>query len=382
MTGNDARLSSNQQLVDELHATIEREGRITFERFMRAALYHPDYGYYVNQVARPGREGDFITAPEAHPIFGYSLARQIAQMVAILGNPETFTVREYGAGSGVLALAILEGLQDDRPEMLHTFRYEPVELNQFRLSELRDTLIAEGFGAQLAEASHNPITGCIVANEFVDAFPVHRIEMRGGELVEHYVIWRDDWFVEEVGPLSTPEIERYLTAEGIELVDGQRAEINLGLAEWIGEVAQRLRRGYVLLIDYGYRAEKRFGPAYREGTLRAYYQHTVSADPFRAVGNQDLTAHVDFSALERAAQQHGLQVLGLTTQADFLTGAGIGELLVAAQQWEGMTLDEYVEIRSAVIRMIEPGAMGRFRVLILGRNVPESPELIGLNVRL
>jgi SAM-dependent MidA family methyltransferase len=382
MTGNDARHSSNQKLVDELHATIERERRITFEHFMREALYHPEYGYYVNSIARPGREGDFITAPEAHPIFGYALARQIAQMAEILGNPGPFTIREYGAGSGTLALAILEGLEADRPEMLTTLRYEPVELNRVRLGELRGTLIAEGFGAQLVEADDNPLTGCIVANEFLDAFPVHRVELKDGVLLEHYVIWRDDWFAEEVGPLSTAEIERYLLAGNIELVEGQRAEINLSIAKWIGEIAQQLKRGYVLLIDYGYRAEKLFGPAYREGTLRAYFQHTVNDDPFRAVGNQDLTAHVDFSALERAARQHGLQLLGLTTQAEFLTGAGIGELLVAAQQWEGMTVDEYVEIRSAVIRMIEPGAMGRFRVLILGRDVPEMPELIGLGVRL
>jgi SAM-dependent MidA family methyltransferase len=379
MTGNDARHSSNQKLVDELHATIERERRITFEHFMREVLYHPEYGYYVNSIARPGREGDFITAPEAHPIFGYALARQIAQMAEILGNPGPFTIREYGAGSGTLALAILEGLEADRPEMLTTLRYEPVEVNRVRLGELQGTLIAEGFGAQLVEADDNPLTGCIVANEFLDAFPVHRVELKDGVLLERYVIWRDDWFAEEAGPLSTAEIERYLVAGNIELVEGQRAEINLSITKWIGEIAQQLKRGYVLLIDYGYRAEKLFGPAYREGTLRAYFQHTVNDDPFRAVGNQDLTAHVDFSALERAARQHGLQLLGLTTQADFLTGAGIGELLVAAQQWEGMTVDEYVEIRSAVIRMIEPGAMGRFRVLILGRDVPEKPELIGLS---
>ncbi|HEX3723318.1 MAG TPA: SAM-dependent methyltransferase [Nitrolancea sp.] len=379
MIGNDARETSNPQLVDELRAVIERAGPITFERFMREALYHPEHGYYLNHIVRPGREGDFITAPEAHPIFGYALARQIAQMAEILGYPEPFTLREYGAGSGALALAMLEGLQVEHPQLLRSLRYEPVELNQTRLAELRSTLLDEGFGEQLSAPDDRPLTGCVLANEFLDAFPVHRIELREGALVELYVVWRDGWFAEEAGPPSTAEIERYLEAEEITLVEGQRAEINLGLVEWIADVARRLHRGYLLLIDYGYRAETLFGPSYCEGTLRAYYQHTVSDDPFRAIGNQDLTAHVDFSALERAARQHGLHVLGLTTQADFLSGAGIGELLVAAQQWDGMTLDEYVEVRSAVIRMIEPGAMGRFRVLILGRDVPQTPELIGLS---
>ncbi len=379
---DEAQANSNPHLVDELRTLIEHEGRITFADFMQASLYHPKFGYYVNSIARPGRGGDFLTAPEAHPIFGYTLARQIAQMAGLLRRPEPFTLREYGAGAGTLALALLEGLQVERPDLLPTLRYEPVEINPARLSELRQTLIDEGFEAQLGAPTDSPLTGCILANEFLDALPVHRVAMQDGALVERYVVWRDGWFAEESGPPSTPALERYLADGGIELVEGQIAEINLELAEWIGTIAAQLKRGYVLLIDYGYRAEKLFGPDYREGTLRAYYQHTVSDDPFRAIGNQDLTAHVDFSALERAARAHGLCVLGLTTQADFLSGAGIGELLVSAQQWEGMTFDEYVALRSAVIRMIEPGAMGRFRVLILGRDVPEREPLIGLSTLL
>ncbi len=377
-----ARANSHPDLVDELRTRIEREGRITFAHFMRIALYHPGYGYYVNSVARPGRGGDFLTAPEAHPIFGYTLARQIAQMADLLGRPQPFTLREYGAGAGTLALALLEGLHVERPDLLPTLRYEPVEINPARLSDLRRTLIDDGFDVQLAGPSETSLTGCILANEFLDAMPVHRVVMQDGALAERYVVWRDGWFTEESGPPSTPALEHYLADGGIELVDGQIAEINLEMTDWIGTIAARLARGYVLLIDYGYRAAKLFGPDYRDGTLRAYYQHTVSDDPFRAIGNQDLTAHVDFSALERSARAHGLYVLGLTTQADFLSGAGIGELLVAAQQWEGMTFDDYVALRSAVIRMIEPGAMGRFRVLILGRDVPENEPLIGLSTTL
>jgi SAM-dependent MidA family methyltransferase len=376
---DEARANSNPHLVDEQRSRIERDGRITFAHFMRAALYHPEYGYYVNSSARPGRGGDFLTAPEAHPIFGYTLARQLAQMADRLGQPNPFTVREYGAGAGTLALALLEGLDVERPDLLPTLRYEPVEINGARLSELRRTLIDEGFDAQLGAPSDTPLTGCILANEFLDALPVHRVTMQDGTLLERYVVWRDGWFAEEAGLPSTPDLERYLAEGGIELAEGQVAEINLELEPWIGTIAAQLARGYVLLIDYGYRAERLFGPDFRDGTLRAYYQHTVSDDPFRAVGNQDLTAHVDFSALERAARAHGLCVLGLTTQADFLSGAGIGELLVAAQQWDGMTFDDYVALRSAVIRMIEPGAMGRFRVLILGRDVPLDEPLIGLS---
>jgi SAM-dependent MidA family methyltransferase len=382
MMREDLHNESNRELVDELRATIEREGRITFARFMQDALYHPRYGYYRSETARPGRSGDFITSPEADPIFGHTLARQLGQMDQILGSPEQFTLLEYGAGAGTLALAILDGLSFDAPALLTRLRYEPVEINEARTAELKTRFADLEFIERLGQPSDEPITGCVLANEFLDALPVHRIECQDGRIQERYVVWRDGWFAEEPGPPSTPEIERYLVDGGIELAEGQRAEINLGLAEWMAEVARRLKHGYVIVIDYGYPAEKLYGLDYHEGTLRTYSQHAAGDDPFHAVGHQDLTAHVDFSALQRAARTQGLQVLGLTTQADFLGEAGIGELLVEAQQEPGMSYETYVGIRSAVIRMIDPGAMGRFSVLILGRDVPAEPALIGLSASL
>ena len=382
MEQEDARSESNPELVEELRATIEREGRISFDRFMREVLYHPRHGYYQNVIARPGRAGDFLTAPEADPIFGHTVARQMNQMDQLLDSPDPFTLLEYGAGAGSLALAILDGLSIDAPLFFERLQYQPIEINQARTGELQARFSELGFGERLSGPLDEPVTGCILANEFLDALPVHRIERKQGQVLERYVVWRDGWFAEEVGPLSSAAIEHYLADGGIDLADGQRAEINLDLTEWIGEVAQRLKRGYVLVIDYGYRADKLYGAGYPEGTLRTYYQHSAGDDPFRAVGYQDLTAHVDFSALERAAREHGLRVLGLTTQAEFLGGAGIGELLVSAQLEPGMTYEEYSGIRAAVIRMIDPGAMGRFRVLILGRDVPEEPPLIGLSASL
>lgn len=379
MKQDECLQASNPELVEELRTLITRDGPISFDRFMREALYHPRFGYYQSEVARPGRSGDFITAPEADPIFGQTLARQLEQMDQLLGEPNPFTVLEYGAGSGTLALALLNAVRVDTPELLKRLRYQPIETSQARTSELTTRLEQAGFGVQLAMTSSEPITGCVLANEFLDALPVHRIEQQHEQLRETYVTWHDGWFAEKAGPPSSAEIERYLTDGDIELAEGQRAEINLGLCEWIGEVSRRLLRGYVLVIDYGYAAGKLYGPDYPDGTLRAYYQHSVSDDPFHAVGYQDLTAHVDFSALERTARDHELQVLGRTTQADFLGGAGVGELLVAAQQRPEMTFEKYVGIRSAVIRMIDPGAMGRFSVLILGRDVPLEQQLIGLS---
>ncbi len=378
MNQQDPHAASIPQLVDELRATIEREGRVTFACFMQNALYHPEHGYYLNMVARPGPGGDFLTAPEADPIFGQTLARQIAQFDELLGQPDPFTLLEFGAGSGTLALAILDALSLDQPALLQRFRYQPIEVNAARTAELTSRLEAAGYAEHLSMAGEETVEGCVLANEFLDALPVHRVERHGNQIHERYVVWRDGWFAEELGPLSSDALARSVRDGDIELADGQLAEINLGLSDWVANVAQRLSRGYVLAIDYGYPAAKLYGPDYPQGTLRSYAQHAVGDDPFGAVGNQDLTAHVDFSALERAARAHGLQVLGFTTQADFLGGAGIGELLVRTQQEPDMSYQEYVGVRSAVIRMIDPGAMGRFGVLILGRDVPDAP-LIGLS---
>lgn len=359
---------SNEALVAIIRDRIADEGRITFATFMELALYHPQYGYYRTDAVRAGRAGDFITAPEAHAIFGHAIARRLAAMWRQLDRPEPFTLREYGAGAGTLALAILDGLRTDGDDLLTALRYEPVEINPVREAELAERLDAAGF----ADVLHQPvpgeqITGCVLANEFVDAFPVHRVEMHGGELREIYVVWRDGWFADEPGPLSTPEISDRLAREGITLAEGQRAEVALGPTGWIAEVAAALERGYVLVIDYGYPAAELYGPERRDGTLKAYTRHTVHDDPYRAVGEQDLTAHVDFTALMDAARDHGLTVLDLTTQADFLADAGIGEILVAMQRRPGITAEDYLAARAAVMHLIDPGGMGRFRVLTLGR---------------
>lgn len=374
---------SNRTLVEIIRERIAAEGRITFAAFMELALYHPRYGYYMSVTERASRRGDFITAPEAHEIFGHALALQLGEMWRRLGRPDPFTLREYGAGSGTLALAILAGLRAGGEGLLTAIRYEPVEINPSRLQDLTRRLREAGFGRCLAEpVPEARITGCVLANEFLDALPVHRVEVRDGELRELYVTWRDGWFAEERGPLSSAKLADRLVDEGVTLVEGQRAEISLGIEGWVAEVAATLERGYVLVIDYGYPADELYGPGRERGTFKAYYHHGVHEDPFRAVGEQDMTAHVDFSALTRAGEERGLVVLGLTTQAKFLAGAGIGELLVAMQKQEDMTAEEYLAARAAVVRMIDPGAMGRFRVLVLGRGVAPAPPLRGLSVTL
>ncbi len=376
-------------LVELIRAEIESTGAITFARFMELALYHPELGYYRAAAEAPGRGGDFLTAPEAHPIFGHAIARQLDEMWQILGEPDAFTVREYGAGAGALGLAILQGLQTDRSGLAGAVRYEPVEVNAHRRAELVDRLAAAGFRDRVspvtafgAGVAPGPVVGCVLANEFLDALPVHRVEQAGGELRELYVGWLDGRFVDVAGPVSTRAIEARLAAEGVRLAEGQRAEVGLAVDDWIAEVSAGLARGFALVIDYGYPAADLYAPSRAAGTLLAYARHRVHDDPYRSVGRQDLTAHVDFTAVERAAAANGLTVLGQTTQAEFLVGVGTQDLLAAIQADRSTAMEDYLALRSALMRMLDPRAMGRFLVLVLGRDVRAHSALSGLSFRL
>ena len=362
------------------------------ERFRELALTDLEHGYYTSPVARPTREGDFLTAPEMHPIFGATLARIVDETWRLLGEPADFTLREHGAGSGTLALAILEELRRTSPALGSLLRVEPIELNPHRRTECVERFAAAGLAEQLALApgnpatgglaSRTPITGVIVANEYLDALPVHRVRVEGGLLREIFTCWRDGWFADLPGEPSTPKLAARLADEGVVLAEGQDAEICLVIDVWARAAARELERGIVLVIDYGRDAAELYGPSRRGGTLLAYAGHAVEEDPYRRVGKQDLTAHVDLTALTRAAEHGGLSTLGIRTQAELLVGAGRGELLEAARSDPTMTESAYLLLRSAVIRLLDPRATGAFRAVILGRDPAAGSELRALSFRL
>lgn len=378
-----AAVGEDPVLVDRLRSTIEAEGPITFARFMETALYDPDRGYYRASESRPTRSGDFLTAAELHPVFGRMVGRQLAEAWDRLGRPDPFVLREDGAGAGTLGLAVLAGLADDGSELVDAIRYLPVELNAHRLEELRRRFDDAGLASRLLDPARgtSPFTGAIVANELLDALPVHRLTVVDGELQEILVGW-EDRFVDVLGPPSTPALAARLQAEGVELAEGQRAEICLAIDGWVADAAGSIDRGIVLVIDYGHPAADLYGPERREGRLRAYVGHTVHGDPYRHVGRQDLTAHVDLTAVERAAVAAGLDVLGSTTQAEFLAGLGLGGVLAAAALDPLGEPEPYLALRSAVVRLVDPRATGGFRVVLLGRGLPAGPLLAGLSFRL
>ncbi len=370
---------SNQQLVQQIRDEIVREGPITFARFMDHALYHPELGYYTASSAGPGTDGDFLTAPETHPIFGWTIAKQVAECWNALGRPTDFRIREFGAGTGTLALHILEGLRRRYPDALLSTTYEVQDVNTARTDKAVLRLIEHGFNAAPAGDATSAITGLVLANELLDAFPAHRLIQRNKRLDEIYVGWKDGWFVEEFGDLSN---SRLLDAFiDIQLREGQRAEVSLAAWDWTANLGSQLERGFALLIDYGYEAAELYADSRFDGTLKGYYQHQVTDDPFQHVGNQDLTTHVDFSAINRAARLSGLQQIGLTTQAYFVAGLEIESLLMEIQQ-ASATVADYLPARSAVIQLIDPAGLGRFRVLGLGKNIDRDTNLAGFSFSL
>ena len=377
-------------LVARIHAEIAREGPITFARFMDFALYDPAGGYYRASTARPGRDGDFLTAPEAHPIFGAALSRAVADAWDRLGRPVPFVLREHGAGTGALAVAILDGLAAERPDLAAVIGYQPVEVEPARIDALAGRLTAAGHGPALIRGSATeatglaaPITGFILANEVLDALPTHRVIGRADGPREVLVGSVDGAFVDVEADPSTPALLARLDAEGITLAEGQRAEVCLAVDGWIAGVAADLQRGLLLLIDYGYPAPELYDPVRRrDGTLRAYLRHRVHDDPYVHVGRQDLTAHVDLTAVERAAAAAGLDHLGTTTQAEYLVGLGTESLLQAIQADPATTIEGYLAVRSALMRLLDPSAMGRFRVMAFGRAWPAGPPPAGFDYRL
>jgi SAM-dependent MidA family methyltransferase len=277
---------------------------------------------------------------------------------------------------------MLAGLRADGSPLAEAIRYRPVEVDERRLSALRERLTAADLADALEDDDERPIVGAIVANEVLDALPVHRLAVLDGALRELLVGWNGDAFVDVPADPSTPDLAARLEAEGIVPAEGQRLEVCLALDEWIADAASGLGAGLLLLVDYGYPAAELYDPVRRrDGTLRAYVRHTVHDDPYRHVGRQDLTAHVDLTAVDRAAAAAGLDRLGATTQAEFLASLGAGELLVALQTAPGATIAAYLEARSALARMLDPAAMGRFAVLCYGRGIAAEPPLRGLTVR-
>ena len=373
-------VGEDEELVARIRGEIETDGPITFARFMERALYEPDHGYYRRTAAGPGRAGDFLTAPETHPLFGAALGRLLEEAWAAMNRPTPFTVTEPGAGTGALAAGLLGGLRDLGSPLFGAIRYRPVEVEAERLAEIRARLVEEGLAERLHPEPPHPDgeTGAVVANEVLDALPVHRVIGRKGRLRELLVTWRDGAFVHVEGDPTDPRLAERLAVEGVEIGEGQVTEVCLAIEPWLVEATAHLTRGMVVLVDYADEPAPLHGSGRPAGTLRAFARHAVGGDPFRHVGRQDLTATVDLAAVRTAAARVGLEPVGETTQAELLAAVGSGELVQAFLTRPGANIGDALELRSALVRLMDTRGMGAFRVLAYGRGMPPGVTLRGL----
>ncbi len=365
-------------LAELLAERIRRFGPLTFADYMRECLYHPVHGYYSKAEAK--RFADYYTSVDVHPIFARLLARQFAEMWESLGRPVEFALVEGGAGVGRFAGQALDFCEAKLPGFYKALRYVAVERSSLRREQA--TIQAKrhadaGHFMAAAEVPAHIEEGCFFSNELVDALPVHRIAMEGGVMKEIFVGFRDGRFVDVLAPLSTCAISEYFAAQGVTLQEGQHAEAGLEACDWIGEIGRRLRRGYVLTIDYGHPAADLFDEHHMRGTLLAYKNHRASEDFYAAPGEQDLTAHVNFTALESWGGRAGLETAGFTSQTAFLLALGQGNQF--ADLYDGEESEaERTKARLQLKTLIHPEGMGeRFQVLVQ-RKGAGAAQLAGL----
>jgi len=365
-------------LAELLSDRIRRFGPLTFADYMRECLYHPIHGYY--SKAESQRFADYYTSVDVHPIFARLLARQFVEMWESMGRPAEFSLVEAGAGVGRFAAQVLDFCAAKAPAFYEALRYVAVERSASRREQATihsKRHAAAGHFTVSAETPAHIATGCFFSNELLDALPVHRVVMDSGTLREIFVGFRDGHFADVLAPVSTCAISEYFAAQGVVLREGQHAEAGLEACDWISEIGRRLGRGYVLTIDYGHPAADLFDEHHMRGTLLAYQNHRASEDFYRAPGEQDLTAHVNFTALERWGKRSGLETAGFTSQTAFLLALGQGNEFADLCD-EGQTEAERTKARLQLKTLIHPEGMGeRFQVLIQ-RKGDVSGRLTGL----
>jgi SAM-dependent MidA family methyltransferase len=357
---------------DRLRALIRQRGAITFAEFMEQVL-HAEGGYWARR-ARIGEAGDYFTAPHAHPAFGALIAVQLREFWDRLGRPGEFAAVELGAGDGLLAADITAYARRLDTRFAPALRYVafdrvappapayPVMAVDADRQPDRERAGESSLLAALPEGA----MGCVLSNELLDALPVHRFVVSGGRIQELFVGMDAERLVEVAGPPSTPEIEDRAGPYARSLPDGFKGEVNPGIRPWAAQVSRILARGFVLTVDYGHDRAALYSPERRHGTLRTYYRHTLGQDPLRRIGEQDITAHVDFTAVDEALAAEGFERAGQTTQRAFLNDTGLSEMVQRLRSGCASQA-EADSNRAGMLELIKPEGMGGFRVAIHSR---------------
>ena len=357
-------------LAERLRELIRREGSITFHDWMKAALYDPSDGYYQRaDRERWGREGDYRTSPERSELFAATFARYF---VGLAEELDELTIVECGVGAGSFASGVLRTLRDQFPARFASTRYIVYDVSDDARRRTQERL--SEFGSRVQFCSEwdrvSVKSGIYFSNELLDAFPVHRVVMDAGELSELYVTVDDGGnFVSSTGPLSTPRLAEFVSANSIELANSQTIEINLAIDDWFSTVAAKLERGFVVTVDYGAEPDELYDPALRpDGTLRGFSRHGFVNDLLAEPGEHDLTTSVNWTQIKTVGEKQGLKVIDFSPQDKFLLNAGLLDQL----QYRLDHAESEAEKASLTIgarEMILPGGMASsFQVLVQKRS--------------
>ncbi len=350
------------ELEDIIIERIRTEGPLSFRDYMHMCLYYPGMGYYTSGVHPVGWQGDFYTSCTLTPAFGMAIARQLEELWTLLGKQQ-FTVVEYGAGTGKLCQGILQYLQHNAG-LYQALQYCMIEHPQLQCD------LNEPFHEKIsryADISEVPYKiDCVLSNELLDNFAVHRVVMQQ-QLMEVHVTYVDGF--KEILLPANDQLQAYFQRQGIQLPAGHYAEVNLQAKDWLDSVGRNLQQGYVLTLDYGYPGSELYKHSRASGTLVCYNKHLISDDYYNYIGKQDITAHVNFSALEMWGAEQGLQVQGFTDQAHFLKRLGFEELLANSQLCGFLPFT-----KQTFLKYILMHDLGRkILVLLQGKNVPHLP---------
>jgi len=374
-------------LRQKIEQEIRERGPIPFSRYMDMCLYDAELGYYSRNIEQFGKAGDFYTSSDVHAVFGRLLARQFDEMWRALGSPERIEILELGPGRGLFAQDVLDWSEKKFPAFFRALHYSLAESSPALRQRLRVTLerrVAAGKASlcsggkvialegttlvvpndAVLEAVFAPEAPIIVfANEFFDALPVEVLSLQG----ELRISEKDGRLLESWQPASAEALE-FLDRYGVHPEAGERIEAPLIAQRYVSHIAATMKRGFIIAIDYGYTRQEQLAERHR-GTIAAYRQHSMSANPYEAPGEQDITAHVNFTVLAAAAEEQGMQVQPLLTQSQFLLG--IGEHNQFADAFEGCRLpQEHAKVALQLKHLVTPAGMGEsFQVLVASKGI-------------
>jgi SAM-dependent MidA family methyltransferase len=360
-------MTLHSAVEQEIRELIREDGRITFAQFMQAALYSRRGGFYASDARI---DAHFGTSAMTHPAFGALIARQLSEMWHLLGEPRRFDVIEVGSSDGSLARSIVDACRRTAPDFAEALRYVAADYEPRGPRSHPDIQRVKAEGL----AAFRNVVGCILSNELIDNFPVHRFAVRDGRIEEIFVTVENGELAEVLDEPSSPRIEERIASLGLDLPEGFRGEVNLRLEDWTRELARALDRGFVLTIDYGGTAGELYSGD--RDTLVCYHRHAVRQDPYRDIGRQDITCHVDFTSLMRLGERHGLTTVGYTTQRRFLTNLGFPSLL-AALETQDVSAARRALSRLAMSALVDPQDYGELEVLAQAKGLARDAKLAG-----